>query len=96
MINIILRNNRTNEEFPEGIFHAHPKYHHIKKEAIGLIEAMGMFILPGRLKEEVEKDIIFKDEIYNACINILDNTAVFKNNVYGQEKFEQFLKSILD
>lgn len=50
---IILRNNRCNEKYPEGIFHAHSKYHNIKKEGIGLIEAMGLFILPPRLKNEL-------------------------------------------
>ena len=53
-----LRNNRCNEEHPDGIFHAHKEYHNIKSESIGLIEAMGRFILPGRLDyqlKEVEK-----------------------------------------
>lgn len=49
----ILRNNRTDDEHPDGIFHADKQYHNIKKEAIGLIEAMGMFILPGRLKGQI-------------------------------------------
>lgn len=50
---MILRNNITTEEYPEGVFHAHPEYHNIKKEGIGLIEAMGLFILPGRLKKQL-------------------------------------------
>lgn len=49
---IILRNNRCDEQYPEGIFHAHPKYFMIKKEGIGLIEAMGRFILPARLQRQ--------------------------------------------
>ena len=53
IFDMILRNNRTSEEFPDGIFHAHPEYHNIKKEGIGLIEAMGLFILPGRLKKQL-------------------------------------------
>jgi len=52
-IDLILRNNRTSEQYPDGIFHAHPEYHNIKKEGIGLIEAMGLFILPGRLKKQL-------------------------------------------
>ncbi|MNW95719.1 Galactose-1-phosphate uridylyltransferase [compost metagenome] len=52
-IDIVLRNNRTSEEHPEGIFHAHREMHHIKKENIGLIEVMGLAILPGRLKHEL-------------------------------------------
>lgn len=50
---IVLRNNRTDEQHPEGIFHPHREMHHIKKENIGLIEVMGVAILPGRLKEEL-------------------------------------------
>lgn len=46
---LILRNNRCDETYPEGIFHAHPEFFHIKKEGIGLIEAAGRFILPARL-----------------------------------------------
>ena len=53
-IYIILRNNKTNEEYPDGIYHAHKEYHNIKKEGIGLIEAMGLFILPGRLTKELD------------------------------------------
>lgn len=49
---LVLRNNRTNKDYPDGIFHSHPEYHHIKKEGIGLIEQMGTFILPARLKSE--------------------------------------------
>ncbi|MBE5762715.1 MAG: UDP-glucose--hexose-1-phosphate uridylyltransferase [Clostridiales bacterium] len=52
IIDMILRNNRTNKEFPDGIFHAAPHLHNIKKEGIGLIEVMGLFILPGRLQKE--------------------------------------------
>ncbi|MBE5802960.1 MAG: UDP-glucose--hexose-1-phosphate uridylyltransferase [Clostridiales bacterium] len=50
---LVLRNNRTSEEHPLGIFHPHELLHHIKKENIGLIEVMGLFILPGRLKTEL-------------------------------------------
>ncbi|MCR5564324.1 MAG: hypothetical protein K6F59_00825 [Gammaproteobacteria bacterium] len=61
---IILRNNRCNEKYPDGIFHAHSQYHNIKKEGIGLIEAMGLFILPPRLKSELEliKQILSSEE----------------------------------
>lgn len=50
---MILRNNRTNEQYPDGIFHVHPEYLNIKSEGIGLIEAMGLFILPPRLKRQL-------------------------------------------
>lgn len=67
IIDMILRNNITNEEYPEGVFHAHPEYHNIKKEGIGLIEAMGLFILPGRLKKQLAMiaDILCGKEVYD-------------------------------
>ncbi|MEG0977948.1 MAG: galactose-1-phosphate uridylyltransferase [Bacilli bacterium] len=53
MLYLILRCNNTSAEFPEGIFHVHPQYFNIKHEGIGLIEAMGLYILPARLKSEL-------------------------------------------
>ena len=52
-IDLVLRNNRTTAEFPFGIFHPHEDVHHIKKENIGLIEVMGLAVLPPRLKDEL-------------------------------------------
>ena len=52
-LDLALRNNRTTGEYPLGIFHPHAEYHHIKKENIGLIEVMGLAILPARLKDEL-------------------------------------------
>ncbi|MBR3106254.1 MAG: UDP-glucose--hexose-1-phosphate uridylyltransferase [Clostridia bacterium] len=52
-MHLVLRNNRTSDEHPLGIYHPHAPLHHIKKENIGLIEVMGLFILPGRLKTEL-------------------------------------------
>jgi UDPglucose--hexose-1-phosphate uridylyltransferase len=54
-IDLVLRNNRTNDEHPLGIFHPHGEVHHIKKENIGLIEVMGLAVLPGRLKDEMQE-----------------------------------------
>ena len=53
-LNLVLRNNRTSEAHPLGIFHPHADLHHVKKENIGLIEVMGLFILPGRLLGELD------------------------------------------
>ena len=53
-LDIVLRNNRTTNEYPYGIFHPHENLHHIKKENIGLIEVMGLAVLPSRLKAELE------------------------------------------
>ena len=52
-IDLVLRNNITTEEFPLGVYHPHQKYHHIKRENIGLIEVMGLAVLPARLKKEM-------------------------------------------
>lgn len=54
-LDIVLRNNRTTEEYPMGIFHPHEDVHHIKKENIGLIEVMGLAVLPARLKAELQE-----------------------------------------
>ncbi|WP_105124439.1 UDP-glucose--hexose-1-phosphate uridylyltransferase [Streptococcus suis] len=52
-LDLVLRDNQTSEEFPDGIYHPHPDVQHIKKENIGLIEVMGLAILPPRLKAEL-------------------------------------------
>lgn len=62
-LDMVLRNNITTDEFPMGYYHPHPKYHHIKKENIGLIEVMGLAILPARLKDSIAKlEQALKDE----------------------------------
>jgi len=52
-LDLVLRNNITTEEHPLGVYHPHAKLHHIKKENIGLIEVMGLAVLPARLKGEM-------------------------------------------
>ena len=52
-LDLVLRNNLTTEEYPLGVFHPHAELHHIKKENIGLIEVMGLAVLPSRLKSEL-------------------------------------------
>lgn len=62
-LDMVLRNNITTDEFPMGYYHPHPEYHHIKKENIGLIEVMGLAILPARLKDSIAKlETALKDE----------------------------------
>jgi UDPglucose--hexose-1-phosphate uridylyltransferase len=53
-LDLVLRNNITTEEHPLGVYHPHAQLHHIKKENIGLIEVMGLAVLPARLKDEME------------------------------------------
>ena len=59
-LDLVLRNNITTEQYPDGVYHPHPEYHHIKKENIGLIEVMGLAVLPARLKAETA---LLKDAI---------------------------------
>lgn len=68
VFDLVLRNNRSNEEYPLGLFHPHDEYHHIKKENIGLIEVLGLAVLPRRLESELN---ILK----NAIINHIDYTS---------------------
>ncbi|WP_138858875.1 UDP-glucose--hexose-1-phosphate uridylyltransferase [Exiguobacterium mexicanum] len=56
-LDLVLRNNRTTEEHPMGLFHPHEDVHHIKRENIGLIEVMGLAVLPARLKAELREVI---------------------------------------
>ncbi|MBD5131306.1 MAG: galactose-1-phosphate uridylyltransferase [Clostridiales bacterium] len=92
-MNIILRSNITSEEYPDGVFHAHPEYHAIKKESIGLIEAQGLFILPGRLEEElneVQMLIVEKQplpEIFSQFKLVYDETkALYESGRYKDVK----------
>jgi len=77
-MDIVLRNNRANQEFPDGIFHPHKELHHIKKENIGLIEVMGLAILPERLKNELRevKDIL---QGRNSINNVTADTNIYKH-----------------
>ena len=65
-LDLVLRNNITTEEHPLGVYHPHAELHHIKKENIGLIEVMGLAVLPSRLKTELEQladAILAKEDI---------------------------------
>ena len=65
-LDLVLRNNITTKEHPLGVYHPHAKLHHIKKENIGLIEVMGLAVLPARLKDEMaqlETAILEKQDI---------------------------------
>lgn len=100
---LILRNNRTTKRYPDGIFHPHKELHHIKKENIGLIEAMGLAVLPGRLKHElnhaydyIKNKIIHPDiQKHLDWLNDLENKniVISIDDLYAQvgKKFEQVL-----
>ena len=66
-LDLVLRNNITTKEHPLGVYHPHAKLHHIKKENIGLIEVMGLAVLPARLKDEMDalaKAILAVEDIH--------------------------------
>ncbi len=95
-MNVILRSNITSEKYPDGVFHAHPEYHAIKKESIGLIEAQGLFILPGRLEEqlnEIERIIEAKSALppeYAEFKLVYDETKA----LYESGKYEDIHKAL--
>lgn len=94
-LDLILRNNRTSEEHPDGIFHPHKEHHHVKKENIGLIEAMGLAILPPRLVTELAPiDDAKKDEIGKVFGKILETCGVFKNTDKGNAGMRKFMESV--
>ena len=68
-LDLALRNNRTSEEYPDGIFHPHSEHHNIKKENIGLIEVMGLAVLPARLRDELQaiRELILSGKPLTEC-----------------------------
>ena len=77
-LDLVLRNNITTDEFPMGVYHPHSEYHHIKKENIGLIEVMGLAILPARLKNEL-KDLA-------AAIDAEEDISASSHAKWAEEK----------
>lgn len=78
-LDLVFRNNRTSKEHPMGIFHPHEEVHHIKKENIGLIEVMGLAVLPARLKTEMQA---MKDYLLDGtCSDLLDSHLGWLQNL---------------
>ncbi|MDR3595215.1 UDP-glucose--hexose-1-phosphate uridylyltransferase [Clostridium sp.] len=86
-LDLVLRNNRTSAAHPLGIFHPHDEVHHIKKENIGLIEVMGLAVLPARLKEELT---ILKDNLINKVVDISDDETVSKHSDWYKYILEKY------
>lgn len=84
-LDLVLRNNRVNEKHPLGIFHPHADVHHIKKENIGLIEVMGLAVLPARLKDEIAE--IKKFLIDQKC-NVVHYHVEWANQI--KNKYREF------
>lgn len=94
-LDLVLRNNRTTNEHPLGLFHPHEELHHIKKENIGLIEVMGLAVLPARLKQEMT---VLKESMLNGS-DIRSNDAISKHADWAemiQNKYEQLNESNID
>lgn len=88
-LDLVLRNNRTNEKHPLGIFHPHQDVQHIKKENIGLIEVMGLAVLPARLHSELQ-------EVANYLIGNENNIAAYHKQWVKQlkEKYEDEVNEV--
>lgn len=85
-LDLALRNNITTDEHPLGVYHPHAQRHHIKKENIGLIEVMGLAVLPARLKEEMEilAEYLVEDK------NILENEKIAKHQEWAEELKKEY------
>ena len=98
-LDLVLRNNITTEENPLGVYHPHSEHHNIKKENIGLIEVMGLAVLPARLKDEIAemKKTILSGGDFAENPNIEKHAAwfsAFKNAyTFTEENTEQIIKS---
>ncbi|RCW64263.1 UDP-glucose--hexose-1-phosphate uridylyltransferase [Saliterribacillus persicus] len=97
-LDLVLRNNRTSDEHPLGIFHPHADVHHIKKENIGLIEVMGLAVLPPRLKDEIET---IKKYLLGESVNVAEyhqdwvQSIVERNANVTNENVDQLLEDEL-
>lgn len=80
-LDLVLRNNITTEEHPMGVYHPHSEYHHIKKENIGLIEVMGLAVLPARLK----KEMALLEEAVLAGKNLREDEALEKHADWAEK-----------
>ena len=85
---LVLRNNRTNDKYPDGIYHPKQSLHHIKKENIGLIEVMGLAVLPKRLKEEM--DLLKKVLLGISPKEELNNEPLLKHKEWAEEVFVKY------
>lgn len=83
-LDLVLRNNITTEECPLGVYHPHSELHHIKKENIGLIEVMGLAVLPARLKSEMEK---LEQVLVNEGIGAVRNYPELEKHADWAESF---------
>ena len=93
-LDLALRCNITTEEHPLGVFHPHEDKWHVKKENIGLIEVMGLAILPPRLEKEIDAGRLTKDEIGRVFVAVLEDAGVFKWDEAGRAGMDRFLAAL--
>ena len=93
-LDLALRCNVTTDEHPLGVFHPHEDKWHVKRENIGLIEVMGLAILPPRLEAEMEAGRLTRDEIGRVFAGVLEDAGVFKWDDAGRAAFGRFLASL--
>lgn len=85
-LDLVLRNNRTSAEHPDGIFHTHADIHHIKRENIGLIEVMGLAVLPARLLQELQQvEQFITGEVDEVAVAHADWAQELKQAYDGQD-----------
>ena len=90
-LDLALRCNITSEEHPLGVFHPHEELHHVKKENIGLIEVMGLAILPPRVQQVMADRGMTRDDVGFAFAQVLEHAGVFKWDEAGREAQNRFL-----
>lgn len=95
-MDLVLRNNRTSSEYPDGIFHPHPEMHHLKKENIGLIEVMGLAILPGRLKQELDSiaEILAGNVVLREHTMTNEDSDLYKHKAWIEELMNKYGTSL--
>ena len=91
---LALRCNVTSAEHPLGVFHPHEDKWHIKKENIGLIEVMGMAILPPRLYKAIYDGVLTRDEVGRTFAGVLEDAGVFKWDKDGRAALGRFLECL--
>ena len=90
-LDLALRCNIASDEHPLGVFHPHEELHHIKKENIGLIEVMGLAILPPRVQQVMEDRGLTRDDVGNLFAQVLECAGVFKWDDEGRAAFDRFV-----
>ena len=90
-MDLALRCNITSEEHPLGVFHPHEELHHIKKENIGLIEVMGLAILPPRVQRTMDERGLSRDDVGVLFGEVLECCGVFKWDAQGRDALHRFL-----